>query len=69
MRVRYVSDSRARVRIFTNDVTVLTQLHRRLIAEGFQQVSFVKFWLHVATAGRRGFDSDIEEIEQSRVFD
>jgi len=55
MRARYVSNSRARVRIFTNDVTILTHLHRRLVAEGFQQVSFIKFWVHVVTAGRRGF--------------
>ena len=50
MKARYVSDSRARVRIFTNDVTILTHLHRRLVAEGFQQVSFIKFWVHVVTA-------------------
>lgn len=55
MKARYVSNSRARVRIFTNDVTILTHLHRRLVAEGFQQVSFIKFWVHVATAGKRGF--------------
>tara|TARA_R110002020_G_scaffold179804_2_gene373523 strand:- start:2798 stop:3025 length:228 start_codon:yes stop_codon:yes gene_type:complete len=69
MRARYVSDNRARVRIFTNDVTILTYLHRRLISEGFQQVSFIKFWVHVLTAGRRGFVDPLEEVEPLRVFD
>ena len=69
MKARYVSDSRARVRIFTNDVTILTQLHRRLIADGFQQVSFIKFWVHVVTGGRRGFVDPLEEVEPLRVFD
>jgi len=69
MRVRYVSNSRARVRIFTNDVTILTRLHRRLVAEGFQQVSFIKFWIHVLTAGRRGFVYPLDEVEPLRVFD
>lgn len=69
MKVRYVSESRARVRIFTNDVTILTRLHRRLVAEGFQQVSFIKFWVHVMTGGRRGFVDPLEEVEPLRVFD
>ena len=69
MRARYISDSRARVRIFTNDVTILTQLHRRLIVDGFQQVSFIKFWVHVVTGGRRGFVDPLEEVEPLRVFE
>ena len=69
MRARYISDSRARVRIFTNDVTILTQLHRRLIVDGFQQVSFIKFWVHVVTGGRRGFLDPLEEVEPLRVFE
>jgi hypothetical protein len=69
MKARYVSDSRARVRIFTNDVTILTQLHRRLIADGFQHVSFIIFWVHVVTGGRRGFVDPLEEVEPLRVFE
>jgi hypothetical protein len=69
MKARYVSDNRARVRIFTNDVTILSQLHRRLVVDGFQQVSFIKFWVHVLTAGRRGFVDPLEEVEPLRVFD
>lgn len=69
MRARYISDKRARVRIFTNDVGVLTQLHRRLIVEGFQQVSFIKFWVHVLTSGRRGFADPEPEVQPLRVFD
>ena len=69
MKARYVSNTRARVRIFTNDVTILTQLHRRLLADGFQQVSFIQFWVHVLTGGRRGFVDPLEEVEPLRVFD
>ena len=69
MRARYVSDNRARVRIFTNDVTILSQLHRRLVVDGFQQVSFIKFWVHVLTAGRRGFVDPEPEVQPLRAFD
>lgn len=69
MRVRYISNSRARVRIFTNDVTILTRLHRALGVEGFKQVSFIQFWVHVLTGGRRGFVDPLEELEPLRVFE
>jgi len=65
MRVRYVSNNRARVRVFTNDVSILTLLHRRLVSEGFQQVSFVKFWVHVITAGKRGFQGNSQTDESN----
>lgn len=55
MRIRYITNGRPRFRILTNDVENLTQIHKGLTNAGFRQVGLIRFWLHVITAGRRGF--------------
>lgn len=62
MRVRYISQDRRRLRVLTNDVEQLTHIHRQLKTE-FQQVGLVRFWVHVVTAGRRGYQHPSEEGE------
>jgi hypothetical protein len=55
MRIRYISTDRRRVRVLTNDVEQLLHIHRKLVTEGFRQVGLVRFLIHLATAGRRGY--------------
>ena len=62
MRIRYISTDRRRVRVLTNDVEQLLHIHRKLVTEGFRQVGFFRFIIHLASAGRRGYgERGVEE--------
>ena len=55
MRIRYISKDRRRLRVLTNDVEQLIHIHRKLVTEGFKQVGLVRFLIHIASAGRKGY--------------
>lgn len=57
MRVRYITEDRRRLRVLTNDVEQLSNIHRQIVKEGFIQVGLVRFLIHLLTAGKRGYDS------------
>ena len=61
MRIRYISTDRRRVRVLTNDVEQLLHIHRKLITEGFRQVGLIRFLIHLASAGRRGYGEQENE--------
>jgi hypothetical protein len=55
MRIRYISTDRRRLRVLTNDVEQLIHIHRKLVTEGFKQVGVIRFLIHLASAGRKGY--------------
>lgn len=58
MRIRYISTDRRRVRVLTNDVDQLLNIHQTLVDEGLKQVGLFRFLVHVVSAGRRGYPND-----------